>query len=198
MRKVYTSVRTVGLVDLSAEFSSPGGIVQSATASGKGHPVIHPVVPGGACEISSCYVPEYGVNTGWGASSLADIARDAITFPHRIAVENIDYVLSGEIYINIGIKRRSGFFFSSILVSSLADAKGQVMVYKCLLACADWLYFKGLAIPDVPISVASLMRRFSVALTFIMGARFFHETNLLRKSMALALILVGITLLCIA
>ena len=67
-----------------------------------------------------------------------------------------------------------------------------------LLACADWLYFKGLAIPDVPISVASLMRRFSVALTFIMGARFFHETNLLRKSIALALILVGITLLCIA
>lgn len=67
-----------------------------------------------------------------------------------------------------------------------------------LLACADWLYFTGLAIPDVPISVASLMRRFSVALTFIMGAKFFHETNLLRKGIALALILAGITLLCVA
>ena len=67
-----------------------------------------------------------------------------------------------------------------------------------LLACADWLYFTGLAIPDVPISIASLMRRFSVALTFILGARFFHETNLCRKGIALALILLGITLLCIA
>ncbi len=67
-----------------------------------------------------------------------------------------------------------------------------------LLACADWLYFTGLAVPDVPISVASLMRRFSVALTFVLGARFFHETNLVRKGIALALILTGITLLCIA
>ena len=67
-----------------------------------------------------------------------------------------------------------------------------------LLACADWLYFTGLAIPDVPISIASLMRRFSVAITFILGARFFHETNLRRKAFALALILSGITLLCLA
>ena len=67
-----------------------------------------------------------------------------------------------------------------------------------LLAFADWLYFTGLAIPDVPISVASLMRRFSVAITFVMGAKFFHETNLMRKGIALALILAGITLLCIA
>ena len=67
-----------------------------------------------------------------------------------------------------------------------------------LLACADWLYFTGLAIPDVHISIASLMRRFSVAITFILGARFFHETNLRRKAFALALILSGITLLCLA
>ncbi len=66
-----------------------------------------------------------------------------------------------------------------------------------LLAAADWLYFKGLAIPDVPISVASLMRRFSVVLTFVFGARFFHETNLRRKAMALALLLAGIALLCL-
>ena len=66
-----------------------------------------------------------------------------------------------------------------------------------LLAAADWLYFKGLAIPDVPISVASLMRRFSVALTFVFGARFFHETNLRRKALALAILLAGIVLLCL-
>lgn len=66
-----------------------------------------------------------------------------------------------------------------------------------LLALADWLYFHGLAIPGVPISVGSLMRRFSVAITFVLGAILFHETNLRRKGIALVLTLAGIALLCI-
>lgn len=66
-----------------------------------------------------------------------------------------------------------------------------------LLAAADWLYFTGLSEPGVPISVASLMRRLSVAITFVLGARFFHETNLARKAVALALIIGGIALLCL-
>lgn len=65
-----------------------------------------------------------------------------------------------------------------------------------LLAAADWLYFHGLAIPDVPISVGSLLRRFSVVITFILGALFFKERNLKRKGMALAAILAGVILLC--
>jgi bacterial/archaeal transporter family protein len=64
-----------------------------------------------------------------------------------------------------------------------------------LLAFADWLYFKGLAIPDVPISVCSLLRRFSVVITFVLGALFFHETNLRRKALALLLVLLGVALL---
>ncbi len=67
-----------------------------------------------------------------------------------------------------------------------------------LLAGADWLYFKGLAHPGAPISAASLMRRFSVVLTFLIGARFFHETNLARKGIALAAIVAGVALLCLA
>ena len=67
-----------------------------------------------------------------------------------------------------------------------------------LLAGADWLYFKGLAYPGVPISAASLMRRFSVVLTFLLGARFFHETNLMRKGIALAAIVAGVAILCLA
>ena len=67
-----------------------------------------------------------------------------------------------------------------------------------LLAGADWLYFKGLAHPGAPISAASLMRRFSVVLTFLLGARFFHETNLVRKGIALAVIVAGVALLCLA
>jgi len=65
-----------------------------------------------------------------------------------------------------------------------------------LLAFADWLMFNGLAIPGTPVSVASLMRRFSVAITFVLGAFFFKETNLARKGVALALVLAGIALLC--
>ena len=60
-----------------------------------------------------------------------------------------------------------------------------------LLAAADWLYFAGIAPEGVPISVASLMRRFSVVLTFL------HETNLVRKGLALAAILIGVVLLCL-
>ena len=65
-----------------------------------------------------------------------------------------------------------------------------------LLAVADWFYFHGLAMPETQISIVSLMRRFSVAITFVLGAVFFKETNLPRKALALALILAGIVLLC--
>jgi transporter family protein len=66
-----------------------------------------------------------------------------------------------------------------------------------LLTAADWLYFHGLAIPDVPISIGSLLRRFSVVITFLLGALVFKERNLKRKGIALAAILTGIILLCV-
>ena len=66
-----------------------------------------------------------------------------------------------------------------------------------LLALADWLYFHGLAIPDVSISAGSLLRRFSVVITFVLGAVFFHERNLKRKGLALSAILAGVILLCL-
>lgn len=66
-----------------------------------------------------------------------------------------------------------------------------------LLAAADWLYFQGLARPDAPVSAASLMRRFSVVITFVLGARFFHETNLVRKGIGLAAIVAGVVLICL-
>ena len=66
-----------------------------------------------------------------------------------------------------------------------------------LLVAADWLYFNGLAIPDVSIAAGSLLRRFSVVITFVLGAIFFHERNLRRKGIALASILAGVILLCL-
>lgn len=66
-----------------------------------------------------------------------------------------------------------------------------------LLVAADWLYFHGLAIPDVSIAAGSLLRRFSVVITFVLGAVLFHERNLRRKGVALAAILAGVVLLCL-
>ena len=66
-----------------------------------------------------------------------------------------------------------------------------------LLAVADWLYFNGLACPDVHVSAVSLMRRFSVVITFVLGAKFFHETNLVRKTIALSVVVAGIMLICL-
>lgn len=66
-----------------------------------------------------------------------------------------------------------------------------------LLAVADWLYFRGLACPDAPVSAASLVRRVSVVIVFFAGARIFHETNLARKAAALAAIVAGVVLICL-
>jgi len=67
-----------------------------------------------------------------------------------------------------------------------------------LLAGADWLYFTGLSHPGTPVSAASLMRRLSAVLTFLLGAGFFKETNLARKSVALAAIVAGIAFMCLS
>ena len=75
--------------------------------------------------------------------------------------------------------------------------RGTIPLVGILLAGADWLYFHGISGEDVPISVASLMRRFSVVITFLLGAKFFHEKNLLRKGLALSAILLGVILLCL-
>ena len=65
------------------------------------------------------------------------------------------------------------------------------------LAFADWLYFRALADPEALISVGSLLRRFSVVITFFIGAFIFHEHNLRRKTIALSLVLAGTMVLCL-
>lgn len=64
------------------------------------------------------------------------------------------------------------------------------------LALADWLYFRALAFPEAQISIGSLLRRFSVAITFFIGAFLFRERNLRRKTLALVFVLAGIVILC--
>lgn len=64
------------------------------------------------------------------------------------------------------------------------------------LALSDYLMFNGMSIAGTPVSVAALVRRFSIVLTFIFGAILFKEKNLKRKAFALSFVLFGIALLC--
>lgn len=66
-----------------------------------------------------------------------------------------------------------------------------------LLAASDACYFNAISVPDAQISVLSMIRRASVVITFFLGGAVFHETNVGRKAVALAAILVGVIILCL-
>lgn len=67
-----------------------------------------------------------------------------------------------------------------------------------LLIVSDWLYFRALSHPDVPVSILSLLRRSGVAVSFTLGACLFGDANPGRKAWALALLLAGVAVLCLA
>lgn len=73
-----------------------------------------------------------------------------------------------------------------------------IPVVGVLLMAADWFYFCALSQEGVAVSVLSLIRRSNVALSFAAGALIFRERNLRRKGAALAAILAGVALLCLA
>ena len=65
------------------------------------------------------------------------------------------------------------------------------------VSCADFCYYHALDDPDAMIAVVSMIRRSSVIVTFLCGALIFGERNLKHKALDLALILIGMVLLCI-
>jgi transporter family protein len=67
-----------------------------------------------------------------------------------------------------------------------------------LLILSDWCYFHALAEPGRAISILSLIRRSSVVVVFALGAVLFAEKNLRRKAIAMAAILAGVVILCLA
>lgn len=64
-----------------------------------------------------------------------------------------------------------------------------------LLILADWLYFYAVSVPDAQISILSLIRRSNCIVTFAVGGIWFHDKNLKKKAIPLALILLGVILL---
>ena len=65
------------------------------------------------------------------------------------------------------------------------------------VSCADMCYYNALNDADSMIAVVSMIRRSSVVVTFACGALLFGERNLKSKALDLALILIGMVLLCI-
>ena len=64
-----------------------------------------------------------------------------------------------------------------------------------LLILADWLYFYAVSVPEAQISILSLIRRSNCIVTFAVGGIWFHDKNLKKKAIPLALILLGVILL---
>lgn len=73
-----------------------------------------------------------------------------------------------------------------------------IPVVGVLLMAADWFYFSALSEEGVAISVLSLIRRSNVVLSFTLGALLFRERNLRPKAVALAVLLAGVAVLCLA
>ncbi|MEI6647184.1 MAG: DMT family transporter [bacterium] len=64
------------------------------------------------------------------------------------------------------------------------------------LVAADWFYFAAVSEPGIPISIVSMLRRANVVVSFAMGAFIFHEQNIKHKAIALAVLILGIAILC--
>ena len=66
-----------------------------------------------------------------------------------------------------------------------------ILLVSLFLVAADFIYFNALSFPDSMISVVSMSRRSGVIVAFIGGALFFKEKNIRKKSIDLALVLLG-------
>lgn len=73
--------------------------------------------------------------------------------------------------------------------------KWSIIITGVLLSAADFLYFYALSMPDVKISLLSLIRRSGCIVSFTFGAWCFRDKRLKGKAFALALILAGVFLL---
>lgn len=66
-----------------------------------------------------------------------------------------------------------------------------------LLIVSDLVYFQAVSLPDAQISMISLLRRCSCVITFVAGAMIFRDKNVVKKFLALLIVLLGILLLAL-
>lgn len=70
-----------------------------------------------------------------------------------------------------------------------------ILLISVFLSVADYVYFYGLSLDGVMVSVISLARRSSVAVSFLVAALVFKEKNLKSKAVDLLLVLLGMLFL---
>lgn len=70
-----------------------------------------------------------------------------------------------------------------------------ILLISVFLSVADYVYFYGLSLDGVMVSVISLARRSSVAVSFLVAALVFQEKNLKSKAVDLLLVLLGMLFL---
>lgn len=73
--------------------------------------------------------------------------------------------------------------------------KWTIFMTAVLITLSDFCYFFGVSQPRAPISMISIVRRCSCAVTFILGALIFRDKNIREKALALILLLTGAVLL---
>jgi len=87
-----------------------------------------------------------------------------------------------------------------LIMNRFTSAKFQwrwwIPLISLFVSIADFAYFYALSYDDALIAVISMIRRGSVIVSFTAGALLFREKNLKSKSLDLALILIGLALLC--
>ncbi|MEM6364601.1 MAG: EamA family transporter [Planctomycetota bacterium] len=70
-----------------------------------------------------------------------------------------------------------------------------IAVVSPLLIVADWFYFVALSDPSAMVSVVSVVRRCSVVIALVFGAKALDESNFRAKAICVAVILVGVLML---
>ncbi len=71
-----------------------------------------------------------------------------------------------------------------------------ILLISIFISLADFAYYYALSYDSALIAVISMIRRGSVIISFTAGALIFREKNLKAKALDLALILIGLVLLC--
>lgn len=116
------------------------------------------------------------------------------------------YILQKENLAPMFVQFWANFYITALLLVCVVVARRRgpsqpfrwdwvLVLIAVLITAADYLYFAALSLDGTPLSMVSLVRRSSVIVTFVVGALFFKEKRLARKSVALFVMLVAMVLI---
>lgn len=113
---------------------------------------------------------------------------NTLAFPR----ETVQLYASIDIALILGVVR---LFRRKQPEASAFEWRWTILLTGCLVVISDYLYFYALSLPEVQVSLLSLVRRSNCIVSFAVGAWLFHDKNIKAKAWALILILLGLFLL---